>query len=180
MDDSDLLAFTPVPLRSRRDGWTAKRQYFFILGLARGFGVGTAATILGMSRQEAYALRRRPGAQGFAAAWDAAVARARARRCEARRPSLAERAHHGEWHPRLYRGRLVGWTHRPASARAMGLLRRLDARAARIASGVQSSDFHDLLAALGSEADSLAVIQRIERRNCRVSPAAPPLGKARG
>ncbi|HEV7660450.1 MAG TPA: hypothetical protein VGO55_11455 [Allosphingosinicella sp.] len=32
MDDSDLLAFTPVPVRARADGWTPKNQYFFIPG----------------------------------------------------------------------------------------------------------------------------------------------------
>jgi hypothetical protein len=128
MDDSDLLHFTPVPLRTRGDGWTAKKQYFFILGLARGFSAGKAASILGMTRKTAYELRARPDGQGFRAAWAAAKQRARERRQLARPPSLAERALHGEWHPRLYRGQLVGWVHRPAGERTMGLLKRLDSR----------------------------------------------------
>src|SRR3954463_1116130 len=126
MDDSDLLAFDPVPVRARQDGWTARRQYFFILGIARGFTPAKAAGILGMTRKSAYQLRDRPGAEGFAAAWAGAAARAKARRIAAREASLAERGLHGEWIPRLYRGRLVGWTHRPANARLMGRLKRLD------------------------------------------------------
>lgn len=128
MDDSDLLDFIPVPLRARGDGWTAKKQYFFILGLARGFSADKAASILGMTRKTAYELRARPGGEGFAAAWAAAKARARERRQAVRPPSLAERALHGEWVPRLYRGQLVGWVHRPAPDRALGLLDRLDRR----------------------------------------------------
>ena len=177
MDDSDLLHFTPVPLRGRRDGWTPKKQYFFILGLARGFPPGRAAAILGMSRQEAYKLRKRPGAEGFAVAWDAAVERGRQRRFEARRPSLSERAREGEWHPRLYRGRLVGWTHRPANRQLMGILKRLDGKVDRIDPRVQASDYQSLYDAFGSEADSSAAIQRIERRSCRHPGSAEGLGK---
>ena len=177
MDDSDLLAFAPVPMRFRIDGWTPRKQYFFILALARGFKPARAAALLGMHRQMAYALRKRPGAEGFAAAWDAAVARAKQRRFEAQALSLAERARHGEWVPRLYRGRIVGWTHRPANMRALGLLKRLDKRVERIDPRVRESDFQDLCDALGSEADSAAVIQRIERRNCLLSPTPQALGK---
>jgi hypothetical protein len=126
MEDSDLVTFTPVPVRSRRDGWTPRRQYFFILALARGHSTTKAAALLGMTRKTAYELRAKPGGEGFAAAWAAAVGRAKARRTAARAPSLAERARQGEWHPRLYRGQLIGWEHRPANARAIGLLKRLD------------------------------------------------------
>jgi hypothetical protein len=139
MDDTDLVAFTPVPVRSRRDGWTPRRQYFFILALARGHSATKAAALLGMTRKTAYELRAKPGGEGFADAWAAAVARARTRRIAAQRPSLAERALEGEWHPRLYRGQLIGWEQRPANARAMGLLKRLDRRVERLSAGTPSA-----------------------------------------
>ncbi|TMJ12220.1 MAG: helix-turn-helix domain-containing protein [Alphaproteobacteria bacterium] len=131
MDDSDLLHFTPVPLRGRRDGWTVRRQYFFILALARGMKPGEAAKILGMSRQSAYNLRDRPGAEGFARAWDLALDRAAERKAEARRSPLFERASNGEWRPRHYAGRVVGWTHREAPGASMRILRNLDKAVAR-------------------------------------------------
>jgi hypothetical protein len=110
-DDSDLLAFDPVPVRSRRDGWTPLRQYSFILALARGHTAGRAARMLGMNRKTAYELRAKPGGGGFAAAWAAAVARAKARKA-GRARSLAGRIREGEWHPRLYQGRVIGWERR--------------------------------------------------------------------
>lgn len=170
MDDSDLLAFTPVPLRARIDGWTPKKQYFYILGLARGFKPGHAAAILGMTRKSAYELRNKPGAEGFAAAWAAAVERARERRFAARSPSLAERARHGEWHPRLYHGRLVGWTHRPANARAMGLLKRLDRQVERLPPGTDMANFDAYLDRIGPERDNPDANPLIRRQFCHVPP----------
>lgn len=175
MDDSDLLGFTPVPLRGRRDGWTAKRQYFFILGLARGFSAAKAAALLGMTRKTAYELRSRPGAEGFAAAWAAAVARARRRRHEAKPPSLAERALHGEWHPQLRQGRLVGWVHRPAGMRLMGVLKRLDKR---ITPTADAAHFDAYVDSLPAERDTAGENPRSERRHCHVPPHRPGLGKA--
>lgn len=83
MTDSPL-PFEPVPLRSRRDGWTAERQRAFIDLIAAGLKPGRAAARVGMRRQGAYELRSRPGAEGFAAAWDAAAAASRDRRIAAR------------------------------------------------------------------------------------------------
>jgi hypothetical protein len=174
MDDSDLLAFTPVPVRARADGWTPRRQYFFILGLARGFTPARAAALLGMTRKTAYELRRKPGAEGFVRAWDAAVARARERHMAARGPSLAERALHGEWHPRLYRGRLIGWTHRPANARAMGLLKRLDRQIERLPPGTDAANLDAYLDTLRPERDSSTEDSRIRRHSCHVPPDRQP------
>src|SRR5688500_16357126 len=64
--------FYPVPLRARRDGWTVQRQTDFLGYLAETGSVMAAAETVGMSRKAAYALRARPGAESFAAAWDAA------------------------------------------------------------------------------------------------------------
>lgn len=175
MDDSDLLDFAPVPVRARRDGWTPKRQYFFILALARGFRPGKAAAILGMTRKTAYELCRMPGGEGFATAWTAAVARARERRFAAPGPSLAERARHGEWVPRLYRGRLVGWTHRPANMRTMGLLKRLDKKADMPLE--QQRAAFAAFARLCPERDSFDEDSRIRRQNCHVPRDSRGLGK---
>ncbi len=65
--------FHPVPVAPRADGWTPARQAAFIGLLAQTRSVAAAARCLGMRRESAYRLRRRPGAAGFAAAWDAAL-----------------------------------------------------------------------------------------------------------
>ena len=177
MDDSDLLAFTPVPLRARHDGWTAKKQYFFILGLARGFTASRAAGLLSLSRKTAYELRRKPGGAGFAAAWDAAVARARARRIEkqieTRATRLVERGLHGEWVPRHYRGRLVGWTHKITSTALMRVLNRLDKMAAHLPPGAGALEFDRLLGLTDPERDNSPAMACAEGRLCHVPPPSP-------
>jgi hypothetical protein len=65
-------AFGPVPVRYRHDGWTPDRQLEFIQALADCGCVDQAARAVGMSREAAYALRRRPDAQAFRLAWRAA------------------------------------------------------------------------------------------------------------
>ena len=65
--------FHPVPVRPRGDGWTPERQAHFIGMLAQTRSVLAAARAVGMGRESAYRLRARPGAAGFAAAWDAAL-----------------------------------------------------------------------------------------------------------
>ncbi|MBV9931509.1 MAG: hypothetical protein JO013_11265 [Alphaproteobacteria bacterium] len=90
-----FIAFTPVPLRTRADGWSPALQLAFIHALADGAKPGEAARALGKNRQNAYALRRRPGAESFAAAWDAAVAYARRRRIEGAAEQRQERQRFG-------------------------------------------------------------------------------------
>ena len=68
------IRFTPVPLKARHDGWTPARQRHFIDRLAATKSVARACREVGMSSVTAYALRRRPGAESFAAAWDEALA----------------------------------------------------------------------------------------------------------
>jgi hypothetical protein len=41
------LDFTPVPLRSRRDGWTPERQRLYVAALARTGHGGKAAAAVG-------------------------------------------------------------------------------------------------------------------------------------
>jgi hypothetical protein len=69
----DLPVFTPVPVKPRHDGWTPARQRAFIGALADTGSVSRAARYVNMSPEGAYYLRRRPGAEGFRRAWEAAL-----------------------------------------------------------------------------------------------------------
>jgi hypothetical protein len=62
--------------RQRADGWTVERQQDFIAALADRGLVEHAARVVGMSATSCYRLRRAPGAENFAAAWDAALGHA--------------------------------------------------------------------------------------------------------
>lgn len=100
----DLLAFRPVPVRARRDGWTAKHQRGFILRLALCGSPAEAARGVGRTRESAFRLRARGDAKSFAAAWDRALGCGRSRAFEL---SL-ERALLGEVRPVFCRGRQCG------------------------------------------------------------------------
>lgn len=63
----------PVARRKREDGWTHTRQRKFIEILADTGSVREAAKAVHMSHQSCYRLRRSPGAEAFARAWDAAI-----------------------------------------------------------------------------------------------------------
>ncbi|MGB3754114.1 MAG: hypothetical protein WA954_09485 [Parerythrobacter sp.] len=65
--------WVPVRRRGRRDGWSEVKQRAFIEALADCGCVEDAARSVKMSVQSAYALRRAPGGESFAAAWGAAV-----------------------------------------------------------------------------------------------------------
>ena len=67
-------AFTPVPLRYRADGWTPQRQADFLGRLCETWSVAAAARHVGMTRESAYRLREKEGAESFAAAWDSILA----------------------------------------------------------------------------------------------------------
>jgi hypothetical protein len=71
-EEEDRLFFEPVRLRYRHDGWTPDKQLEFIQALADCGCVDEAARRVGMSRNSAYELRRRPDAQAFRLAWRAA------------------------------------------------------------------------------------------------------------
>lgn len=98
------LAFTPVPVRARHDGWTPARQTGFIHRLALCGSVGTAARAVGMTRKSAYRLRERRGAESFASAWERAASMGRSGTLD----RAIERAVAGEVRPVFYRGRKVG------------------------------------------------------------------------
>ena len=83
---------TNEPLTSRpirRDGWTPQRRQRFLAALAAGLDVRRACAGVGMSRQAAYALRRRE--PEFAQAWNGAMRSARAAEDERFLAMLPER-----------------------------------------------------------------------------------------
>lgn len=71
--DPGEYKWVPVRRRPRKDGWSEARQRLFIEQLADSACVETAAKAVRMSVQSAYALRRAPGGEAFAAAWEAAI-----------------------------------------------------------------------------------------------------------
>ncbi len=108
-DGPSRLDFAPVPLAHvRHDGWTEQRQRDFIRALLAMGSVRHACRAVGKTRQSAYKLRDRPGAESFAEAWDVALS---AGYCDAFDRAL-ERATVGVTTPRFYKGKQVGTRHR--------------------------------------------------------------------
>jgi hypothetical protein len=122
-DELPLPPFTPVPLsRSRHDGWTSDRQREFIAALAHTGIVARAARSVGMGATSAYNLRRRAGAESFAAAWDLVVEDARDRAFAL----VRDQALNGVVRLRFYRGRFVGTATRYETRLALAALRAVD------------------------------------------------------
>lgn len=129
--------FHPVPLRTRRDGWTVARQCEFLAQLYVTGSVAAAARSVGMSRNSAYRLRARDGAEGFASAWDHVLTppgsghSGKIRR-DFRKVTdldLLRRLDVGLVQPLLYRGQFVGIRRKPCEATLFRLLGRMDGRA---------------------------------------------------
>jgi hypothetical protein len=116
-------AFTPVPLRYRRDGWTPGRQADFLGRLAETWSVAAAARHVGKSRESAYRLRDKPGAQSFAAAWDFILAQPRGARMSTHE-LLWHRASYGTLKPIMHGGRHVATRHSPDNDAVLRLYRR--------------------------------------------------------
>jgi hypothetical protein len=68
--------WVPVLRKRRADGWSPERQREFIANLADTGSVKEAARLSRMSPMSCYRLRRSPGGENFAAAWDAAIQQA--------------------------------------------------------------------------------------------------------
>ena len=100
----DELAFAPVPLRARRDGWSPECQRAFILRLALCGSPGAAARAVGKTRRSAYRLREHEGSESFVRAWDKAAHWGQ----DSRLDFALERAIAGEVKPYYYRGRKCG------------------------------------------------------------------------
>lgn len=77
-DDPEILAlldFEPVVRKCRRhDGWTPANQRIYILGLAETGNPDQAAHRVKRTASGAWKVRTSDGADGFAAAWDGALA----------------------------------------------------------------------------------------------------------
>ncbi len=114
--------FVAVATRIRQDGWTPERQVAFIEALAEGGCVDEACKRVGMGTSSAYALRRRADAQGFRAAWDAAIDMAMERLSDA----AFARALKGVATPVFYKGEQVGERVRHDERLTMFLLRYRD------------------------------------------------------
>lgn len=126
--------FVPVPVRSRHDGWTPVRQGEFVGWLAQSGSVAEAAVFVGCSRASAYALRRRAGAHGFAAAWAVAASGglgdAPSRKLT--RDDVAAAARMGMVRVVMRRGRYVGTRLMPHDSALLRQLAQLDRACARI------------------------------------------------
>ena len=146
MAESHPFDFTPVPVRARKDGWTPAVQARFIELLAAGCGPSEAAAAVGKTKQTAYALRVRPGAESFAAAWDAAAAYGQAQ-CAAPTPAGPSlQAIEGVLVPRFYRGRLVRVERRFPSGGLVRALAQIERwQSERRTAGGADIPFEDLL-----------------------------------
>ncbi len=117
-------AFLPVPLRARSDGWTPLRQAQFLVALARTRSVKKAAHAAGMTRETAYRLRSKPGAESFVAAWDAVLGLAANRKVT---PAERMRRAFGELvRPLVRGGDCVGLARKVDNSALLSLLSQLD------------------------------------------------------
>jgi hypothetical protein len=115
-----LPEFTPVPRKvQRHDGWTPERQRAFIAALADTGCVAIAARMVNMSPESAYQLRRRPGAESFRAAWDAAQSLG----LLAVKDEAFDRAMNGEVIPVFVGGKLMGFRRKKNDRLLMFILR---------------------------------------------------------
>lgn len=118
--DPANFRFVPVRVRTRKDGWTEAKQRLFIEQLADTAYVEAAARAVGMSVQSAYALRRAPGGESFAAAWNAAIQQGALKLVDI----AFDRAIHGSDEPVFNRdGQRVGRRMRQSEKLLMFLLR---------------------------------------------------------
>ena len=117
-------AFLPVALRGRCDGWTAQRQATFLVALARTRSVLSAARAVGMARETAYRLRRRAGADSFAATWDVVLGNGAKAKVTPEQRML--RALGGLVRPVVWRGECAGVVPQVDNSALLGLLAQLD------------------------------------------------------
>lgn len=129
---SRIPAFTPAELRGRRDGWSPVRQAEFIGNLAETRCVKQAAARVGMSRESAYRLRRKPGAEDFAAVWDfilegpGGAEGSGTRKPKVTLEKLFQRIRVGRYRPMMRAGRYVGTLQKPDIQALLAAISRLD------------------------------------------------------
>jgi len=109
-DDDPLLAFAPyLHPAPRKRSITPDVQRAFIAQLAATGVVRQAARHVGRSLEALYRLRHKPGAEGFSAAWDAALERGMTRLEDC----ALERAMQGVSTPIVSHGKILGWWDKP-------------------------------------------------------------------
>ena len=109
-EDDPLLAFAPFLHKApRSNSITPDRQRRFVAALAATGIVGKAARSIGKSTEALYRLKHLPGAEGFSAAWDAAVKRGLQRIDDC----AIERALTGTRTPIVSGGEILGWWDKP-------------------------------------------------------------------
>ena len=69
---TEITATLPADAPARQDGWTPERQRAFIEAIAEGHTVSDACRLVGMTKQSAYAFRKRAAGAAFALGWSAA------------------------------------------------------------------------------------------------------------
>ncbi|MEM8696705.1 MAG: hypothetical protein AAGE05_11850 [Pseudomonadota bacterium] len=114
-------------LRWRTDGWTPERQRAFVVMLSLTGSVKAAAEEVGLSRESAYHLRRKPEGRLFARLWDAARLIARDRLAD----EAMERAMNGTTETIVYRGEETGRRLRHDNRHLQWTLARLDREVSR-------------------------------------------------
>lgn len=135
--------FHPVPVRSRRDGCTVDRQCGFLAYLYLTGSVSAAAERVGMSREGAYRLRGRKGADGFAAQWDRVLAppgaghivRDRSAEPKVTLGELRRRVETGLVAPVIHCGRVTAIRLKTDNVALLRLLRRTEATARQYRAG---------------------------------------------
>ena len=121
-----LPPFLPVPLRTRKDGWTPARQARFIALLAETACVRKAAQLVGLTRESAYRLRKHRGAGSFRIAWDTAVQGKQQPRWKFTPVEARPLALEGPFHIALHCGQARTIWRKPDDSRLLGVIGRLD------------------------------------------------------
>ncbi|HEX8365786.1 MAG TPA: hypothetical protein VF603_10950 [Allosphingosinicella sp.] len=115
----------PTPRAVRHDGWTDARVRLFLETLAETGVVADACRAARMSRDAAYAFRRRASGRAFALAWDAALLLSRS----AIGDDVIGRSRYGVVDKVYRNGELVAERHRYDNRLTMAVLARLDRQA---------------------------------------------------
>ena len=169
--DDPLLGFAPyLHTHPRSNSITPERQRRFVATLAATGIVTQAARSIGKSMEALYKLRAKPGAEGFAAAWDAALERGMQRLEDC----ALERALQGTPTPIVSGGAILGHWNKPDNHLLRFLLQhRLPQRyAARLVPGhpVYEAIREEVLAeqARENEADEAESYARLDAKIERI------------
>ena len=178
-------AFLPVPMRPRADGWTPLRQARFLVALAATRSVLAAARKVGMARESVYRLRKAPGGESFAAAWDHVLRRVKAAWKCTDRVRIA-RAFGQLIKPVVWQGELRALVPKADDSALLGMLARLNREVRGTGqAGLKSHEFHpDRVCIRGNGSwpegtSPLAVRGEGPERGSGRHGAAPPISPGR-